>query len=172
MDEKKSNIVLIGMAGCGKSTTGPILAGKLAKDFIDTDDLIASAAKCSLQKIINNQGLEVFRTLEERILCGLDVCHHVVATGGSAIYSSSGMTHLRKSGLLIYLALPLTTLTERIDNIASRGLVKTKKQSFTEVFQERKPLYEKWADITVNCLDKTVNEICREMIESLERMQV
>jgi shikimate kinase len=168
MHGKKTNIVLIGMAGSGKSSTGPLLAKALAMEFVDTDDLISSTRNLPLQQIIDHDGQESFRILEEQVLCGLELENHVLATGGSAIYSRSGMEHLRRHGLIVYLDLPLAVLLERIDNISSRGLVKREGQSFDDLYQERKSLYEQYAEIRVDCEGKSREEVCGEIVKEVQ----
>jgi shikimate kinase len=166
MSEQKTNLVLIGMAGAGKSTVGPVLARMLSYDFIDVDDLIAADRQQSLQALVDRHGSAWFRLLEERILLGLDLQRHVIATGGSAVYGEAGMNHLRRNGLVVYLDVPFAVLEVRVGDVAGRGLARKAGQSFAQLFAERQPLYNKYADIRVDCAGKTLAEICAAVIEA------
>jgi len=163
------NIVLIGMAGSGKSSIGRRIAAELHRDFIDTDELIAKEAGCPLQQIIGQEGLSGFLRLEEKILLGLDVSSHVIATGGSSVYSRKGMEHLQLKGLIVYLEVKLPLLKKRIRNFAARGLVKVPEQSFDELYHERIPLYRKYADLTYSCGDKNKKEVSKDLVRLLQK---
>ena len=164
---KKSNIVLIGMAGAGKSTVGKELARLSNLGFIDVDHLIEEDRKSSLQDLLNSLGVHGFRQVEEKALLSLAYHNHVIATGGSAIYSEAGIKHLKISGILVYLDVPLPLLKERVGDFSSRGLVKTGNQNFAQVLKERQPLYAKHADLVLDCsTGQTVTDIC-EAIQAL-----
>ncbi|NIA05144.1 MAG: AAA family ATPase [Proteobacteria bacterium] len=162
-----SNIILIGMAGSGKSTIGSLLARKLSYRFVDTDTLIEQAQNRTLQEIIDILGPMGFRRLEEQVLLRVNLKDHVIATGGSSIYSHAGMMHLKKNGLVILLDVALPVLEARLHNLNTRGLVKSPDQSFADLFAERRPLYKKYADRTVACFDMGKEEICERIIEML-----
>lgn len=147
--QKKSNIVLIGMPGSGKSTVGVILAKNLGIEFVDTDILIQSAENRTLQDIVDNRGHMALRAIEERVLSGIHLQKHVIATGGSAAYSEPAMLHLKENGLIVFLDVDLKSLRARISNYDTRGLAKRPDQSFQDLFDERFELYTKYADITI-----------------------
>jgi shikimate kinase len=151
----KSNLVLIGMPGSGKSTIGVILAKRSSHDFVDTDVLIQSVEHRSLQSIMDNEGYMKLREIEARVLQGLDVDNHVISTGGSVVYSDAAMQHLRKKGTTIYLDVSLDTLRKRITDYETRGIAKRPEQSFADLFEERAILYRKYADITIKGDDMT-----------------
>jgi len=155
-----TNIVLIGMAGAGKSSVGIELARLLGRSFVDVDRLIEAEHKISLQELLKNLGVHGFRQKEEEILLSMDYQDHVIATGGSAVYSQLGMEHLQRSGVLILLDVPLPVLKKRVGDFSNRGLVKTSHQSFDQLFAERHPLYSKYADLVIDCTDRSVAEIC------------
>ncbi|MDO6571938.1 shikimate kinase [Gilvimarinus sp. 2_MG-2023] len=161
---RDKSIVLIGMPGVGKSTVGVLLAKELAKEFIDTDLLIQTHTQKTLHDIVLENGYQHLRELEEATILTLEVDGHVVSTGGSAIYGAEAMEHLAKSGQIIFLDLPLASLEPRIHNMNTRGIARPNGQTFAEVYQERVPLYQAAADITIQCLDKTPIEIVREII--------
>ncbi len=166
-----SNIILIGMAGSGKSTIGSLLARELSCRFVDTDTLIEQAQNRALQEIIDIQGPMGFRRIEEQVLLRINLKNHVIATGGSSVYSHAGMMHLKKNGLVILLDVALPVLEARIHNLNTRGLVKLPDQSFTDLFAERLPLYKKYADRSIACFNLGKEEICARIIEMLNAQE-
>ncbi len=147
----KTNIILIGMPGAGKSTIGVLLAKELNKKFLDTDVYIQAKEQKRLQEIIDTFGLEKFREIEQENVSTIDTQNTVIATGGSVVYSQKAMDNLKKSGLAVHLALPLEQVKERITNISTRGLVMEPGQNLDSLYEKRMPLYQKYSDITVNC---------------------
>lgn len=169
MPRKKTNIILIGMPGSGKSTIGVILAKSLAMEFIDTDILIQMDQQKTLQEIIDGQGHMALRRIEENVLLKINYSNHIVATGGSAPYSHPAMNHLGRDGVIIFLHADLPTLKSRIHNYETRGLAKRPDQSFQDLFDERSILYKKYADITVKTSSHTQDQVCDEIILQLDR---
>jgi shikimate kinase len=167
MPKTRSNIILIGMSGTGKSTVGPLLAKNLSRDFLDTDLVIQASQKRALQDIVNTEGQAALRLIEEEALLSLALHDHVIATGGSAIYSEQGMMHLKSDGVVIFLDADLATLESRIHNFSTRGLVKRAEQTFAQLFDERLPLYRKYADIKINCAGLTPEGVCANIIAAL-----
>ena len=163
----KSNIILVGMPGSGKSTIGVILAKLLSRNFIDTDILIQASEQRILQDIVDTQGYMALRRIEERILLSLDCKDHVIATGGSAVYSQSGMERLRANGIVVYLQADLPTLVSRVRDFTTRGLAKRPDQTFADLFQERTLLYSRYADLTIGCCGLTHEEVCARIIDQL-----
>lgn len=145
----KKNIVLIGMPSCGKSVTGVILAKILNKKYIDGDLLIQEKTGRGLQDIINNDGIDAFKKIEEEVLLSIDVENAVIATGGSAVYYESVMKHLSENGIVVYIDVPIEDLKKRLKNIKTRGVAMGKGQTLDDLYNMRKPLYEKYAEITV-----------------------
>lgn len=165
MIDSRSNLILIGMPGAGKSTVGIILAKLTVRDFIDTDVLIQSAQKRTLQDIVDNDGYAALREIEESVLLGICVKNSVIATGGSAVYSASAMAHLKSSGTVIFIDVDIPTLEARIHDYRTRGLAKRADQSFLEMFQERFTLYTKYADVTIKYDNLTQEEVCTRIVE-------
>ncbi len=163
----RSNIVLIGMPGSGKSTVGVILAKLTSKGFVDTDLLIQSSVGRSLQDIVDNEGYMELRRIEERILLDMDYRDHVIATGGSAVYSRPAMERLASDGIVVFLDADIATLQTRVSDFATRGLAKRPGQSFAELFEERVTLYRSFAEITIECSRLTHEETCAEIMASL-----
>jgi shikimate kinase len=163
----RSNIVLIGMPGAGKSTVGVILAKQTSRDFIDTDLLIQASEERTLQTIADRDGYLALRAIEEQILLSLDLAHHVIATGGSAAYSRAAMDHLRRHGVVVFLHLPFEELQQRVRDFATRGIARAPQQSFADLYEERLPLYTKYADVTIACRglnQEQVSEAIRQRI--------
>jgi shikimate kinase len=165
MTQKYSNIVLTGMPGAGKSTVGVILAKQTSRHFVDTDLLIQTSQKRTLQDIIDIDGYTVLRKIEEDVLLGLSVQNHVIATGGSAVYSERAMAKLKSGGLVIFLDVDLPALVLRIPDLRTRGIAKRPDQDFTDLFYERLTLYRKYADTTIKCAGLTQEEVCARIIE-------
>jgi len=163
------NLVLIGMPGAGKSTVGVVLAKQTARAFVDTDLLIQTAAGRSLQEIVDSDGHRALRQLEEIVLLGLSVSNHVIATGGSAVYSERAMAHLKANGLVIHLDVDLTTLTARLDDFATRGLAKRPDQTLVDLMRERSTLYRQHSDLTISCTGLSHEQVCERIITNLPK---
>ena len=164
----KNNIVLIGMPGVGKSTVGVILAKILGYQFIDTDLLIQKQEGKLLRETIAEKGLEGFLEVENQVNSQLTAENSVIATGGSVVYGREAMEHLREIGTVVYLKLDYRELKYRLGNIRNRGVVIKEGQRLSDLYNERVPLYEKYADVVIDengCnIEKTVNKI----IESIK----
>ena len=170
-EPKPTNIVLIGMPGSGKSTVGVILAKLTGRDFVDTDLLIQLAAGRPLQEIVDTDGYLALRRIEEEVLLGVVCCSHVIATGGSAAYSSKAMDHLKADGIVVFLDADIATLEARVHDFGQRGLAKRPDQTFADLFAERFSLYTKYADITVTCAGLTHEEVCARIIAELAALR-
>lgn len=153
------NLILIGMPGAGKSTIGVLLAKALGMKFIDTDLIIQEREDTLLQRIIEEKGMEAFLKVEEQAILSISGDLMIIATGGSAVYSEKAMKHLKELGTIVYLNQHYKLLEKRIRNIKTRGIAMGKNKTLKDVYWERKPLYEKYADFTVNGRGKTVEKI-------------
>jgi len=165
------NIILIGMPGAGKSTIGNLLAKTLGMPFIDTDRFIEQGENMTLQDIINKKGLKSFLEIEEKAVLRLQTENHVIATGGSVVYSSAAMSYLKSGGIIVYLQLQHKRLKRRIRNIDSRGIAMDKGQTLLELYNERVPLYEKCADITVDCSGKQAEDVAAEITQIIQDLK-
>ncbi|MBR6644185.1 MAG: shikimate kinase [Clostridia bacterium] len=161
------NVTLIGMPGAGKSTVGVLLAKSMLMDFVDTDLLIQRKYGMSLCEFIEKYGEEEFKRAENDVISSLNCENTVIATGGSAVYSEGGMKHLCKISTIVYLSVPVESLSERLSNIRTRGVVMKKGESIEQLFQRRSPLYEKYAEITVDCSALRAEECVDEIIGKL-----
>ena len=155
-NEAMKNVVLIGMPGCGKSTCGVLAAKALCKRFVDTDLVIQERERMPLQGIINEKGNGYFAVAEERAVCALKAENAVIATGGSVVYSERAMAHLKEGAAIIYLRISFDTMTRRISNMTSRGILLREGESIDAMYKERSFLYEKYADCILDCDDMDV----------------
>ena len=158
------NITLIGMPGAGKSTVGVLLAKKIGADFTDTDLLIQKKHKKLLQQIVDELGFEAFVKDEGETIMTVSPEFSVIATGGSAVYNDEAMKYLKSISKVIYLKLSFESMMSRINNVATRGIVLKDGQSMETLFNERIPLYEKYADITIDCNGKNAEEVLTEIL--------
>ncbi len=167
----KNNLILIGMPGSGKSTVGVILAKLLGYSFVDSDLLIQKSEGRLLREIIADEGIDGFISIENRINSAIDLERSVIATGGSAVYGTEAMQHLRSSGTVVYLRLSCEQLTKRLGNIKNRGVIIREGQTLSSLYDERSPLYEKYADIIIdedNCdIEATVEKVFNSYTVSL-----
>lgn len=149
------NVVLVGMPGSGKSTVGRAVAAELGLDFVDIDDVIEAAEGMSLCEIQRATSKEAFLAVEERHASSLAVTGHVIATGGSVVYSEQSMRHLAAAGTVVFLDVPVPVLAERLGCLEERGVVIKPGHTLDDLTEERRPLYERYADVTVPCDDAT-----------------
>ncbi len=157
------NITLIGMPGAGKSTIGVILAKSLLCDFTDTDLIIQKKTGKSLCDIIEERGTDGFLKLENDIVCDQDFENAVIATGGSVVYGEEAMAKLKETSTVVFLNVDVSELEKRLSNIKTRGVAMKKGTTVADLYKERLPLYEKYADITLDCTGLTAEE-CVERI--------
>jgi len=163
MTSKLNNITLIGMPASGKSTVGVLLAKRLGYSFVDVDIVIQEQEGRLLKDIIAKEGQDGFLAVENRINAGLNVRHSVIAPGGSVIYGKEAMEHLKEISTVVYLKLSYESVEERLGNLVDRGVVLKEGMTLRDLYEERVPYYEKYADITIdeNGLDagKTVDRL-------------
>lgn len=161
------NIILIGMPGSGKSTVGVLLAKALGTGFIDTDLIIQVQQRNTLQRLIDLNGLDSFKYFEEAALLSVtEESNMVIATGGSAVFCEKGMRYLKRNGICVFLDLPIYDLQIRLANIKTRGIACRRGETLEEIMAERTPLYNKYADIKIDCADKT----CEQVVEKIIRV--
>lgn len=169
MINNTSNIILIGMPGAGKSTLGVVLAKILNYSFIDADLLIQSQCDKTLQKIIDACGPDGFIEVENEVLCTLSADQSVIATGGSAVYSDEAMKHLSSIGTVVYLQVSLKELENRLGGLYERGVVMKNGigMSLNALYEERIPLYEKYAEVTIDIDGLSVRDAARQLVDKL-----
>lgn len=148
------NIILIGMPGTGKSVVGKALAERLEYTFVDVDDLIVQDAGRTLPEILRGSGLEEFLAIEGRVGQSLDLENTVIATGGSMVLSEAAMAHLKKNGVAVWLETSLSRITERMpEDLTDRGIAAPSGMTLREIYEQRTPLYAKYADLIVASRD-------------------
>lgn len=165
------NIVLIGMPSAGKSTIGIILAKVLGYQFLDSDLLIQEQEKALLKDIIDERGIDGFLAIENQVNSEIDAVDTVIATGGSVVYGKEAMEHLLENGIVVYIKLSLKTIAERLGNIKQRGVVLREGQNLKMLYEERCPLYEKYAHITVSGEHLNTEELMEKIIEEFHKIK-
>ncbi|MBQ2974662.1 MAG: shikimate kinase [Clostridia bacterium] len=161
------NIILIGMPGAGKSTIGVLLAKSMLMDFADTDLSIQKKYSVALCEIIREYGINEFLKIENDVIRKCEFHNCVIATGGSAVYGEEAMESLKSSGTAVYLNVEPSELEKRINNIHTRGIAMKDGTTIAELYAERAPLYEKYADITVNCTNLTPEQCVDEIMKNI-----
>ena len=154
-----NNLILVGMPGCGKSTVGVVLAKALGLDFIDSDLVIQKKMGAKLHRLLDQYGDEGFRAIENRINAELEAEDSVIATGGSVIYGEDAMRHLKEIGTVIYLRLSFEAIEDRLGDLHARGVTIQPGWTLRDLYNERVPMYERWADITVDCEALRLREV-------------
>lgn len=163
------NIILIGMPGAGKSTIGVILAKSMLMDFADTDLLIQKKYSSSLCDIIAEHGIDEFLKIENNVICEAEFANCVIATGGSAVYGKKAMDKLGMNGKTVYLRVDCAELEKRIKNIHTRGIAMKDGTTLADLYGERAPLYEKYADFTVDCTNITPEQCVDKIIRAITK---
>lgn len=164
-----NNIILIGMPGAGKSTVGVILAKVLGYKFVDADLLIQEKEDRLLHEIIKAEGIDGFINIENQVNSSITAHKSVIATGGSVVYGKEAMKHLQKIGTVIYLKLSFDELNKRLININNRGVIMKDGQTLYDLYLERTPLYEKYANITIETDGCSVEDSVRKITKSLTK---
>ncbi len=164
----KNNIVLIGMPGVGKSTIGVILAKILGYKFVDADILIQEREGRLLKDIIASEGIDGFIKIEEEVNASIEADNTIIATGGSVVYGEKAMEHLKDIGKVVYLKVPFKTLEKRLADIKGRGVVLREGQELWDIYKERSPLYEKYADIELAEGDNRIEQTVEMLVDKLK----
>ena len=159
------------MPGVGKSTVGVILAKVLGYQFLDADLVIQQQEKKLLKDIIAEVGTEGFIEVENRVNAGLECSQTIIATGGSVVYGKEAMEHLKEIGTVVYLEVPYKTIEKRLSDIKGRGVVLKDGQTLYDLYMERTPLYEKYADIRVNEGRLNVEQTVEVLIEKMQELE-
>lgn len=165
----KPNITLIGMPASGKSTIGVLLAKRLGYSFVDVDIVIQERTGRLLKEIIAREGTESFLQIENRVNQELDVTHSVIAPGGSVVYGREAMEHLKQISQIVYLKLTYEELKQRLGDLADRGVVLKPGMTLRDLYEERVPLYERYAQITVSEGRRGPGAVVDELREIMEK---
>ncbi len=157
------------MPGSGKTSIGREVARILGYDFVDIDQLVRKKAGLPLQDIIDTKGDEALVQLEEKVVLGLSIGDGIVISpGGSIVYSDKAMDRLKERTIIIFLHTPLSRVKQQINNQDSRGIVGLKGRSFEKLFAERFPLYQKYADMSIDIGDRdTVSSVAAKIVEAI-----
>ena len=158
-----NNVILIGMPGAGKSTVGVVLAKRLGWRFLDSDLVIQEKCGKLLYQLIEERGEAGFLMLENEVNRNIQGRRMVVATGGSAVYGPKAMEHFAQIGTILYLKIGYGELRRRLGDLNERGVTMKQGQTLSALLEEREPLYEKYAQITISCEGKSIREIVEEI---------
>jgi len=164
----KNNIILIGMPGSGKSTMGVLFAKNMNYRFLDVDFLIQEHEGKRLYEVIEEKGNDYFLKVEDEINAGLMVERTVISTGGSVVYCENAMKHLKSIGTVIYIKVPEKEIERRITNFSTRGIIIKSGDTLEDLYNERTPLYEKYADLTVLCNESELQFNADKMMTEYE----
>ena len=159
-----NNIILIGMPGCGKSTIGVVLAKNLGFRFIDSDLLIQEREHRLLHEIITQDGLEAFNQIENQVNASIKTTSSVIATGGSVIYGTEAMQHLKEISTVVYIYLPYEELRTRLGSLEQRGVALKPEETLKDLYDSRSVLYKKYADITVDASHMGIQAVAEEIL--------
>jgi len=165
-----NNMVLIGMPGVGKSTIGVILAKVLGYQFLDADLLIQEQEGKLLKDIIAEVGTDGFIEVENRVNANINCTKTIIATGGSVIYGQEAMEHLKEIGTVVYLKVSFPILEKRLSDIKGRGVVLKEGQTLYDLYMERTPLYEKYADVQISEEGLNVEETVDLLVNKLQNL--
>ena len=157
------NIILIGMPGCGKSTVGVVLAKAIGYRFTDSDLVIQETDGRLLCEIIEQEGVEGFNKIEDRINSEIIADRTVIATGGSVVYGENAMEHFKRIGVIVYIRLPYNEIKRRLGDLTKRGVAMKEGHTLIDLYNERVPLYEKYADIIVDERGYGISETALEI---------
>lgn len=162
-----NNVILIGMPGAGKSTVGVVLAKRMGYRFVDSDLVIQERTGMLLHRIIEERGLDGFIQIENEANASLSMEQSVIATGGSVIYGVEAMEHLKQIGTVVYLKLSYREIENRLGDLNERGVAIRSGQSLSDLYEERIPYYEKYADVTIDCDGKMIKDIVADIMDAV-----
>ena len=163
------NIILIGMPAVGKSTVGVVVAKRLGYEFIDTDMLIQKQEGKLLNEIITENGNEGFLAIENQVNCDVNTHKAVIAPGGSVVYCSEAMEHFKEIGVVVYLKVSYENIAKRLRNPRQRGVVLKDGQTLEMLYKERVELFEKYADITIDEDEITLDATIEQVLQKLQK---
>ena len=169
LSRREQNIALIGMPGSGKSTVGVVLAKRLGRRFVDSDLVIQERHGKLLHELITEHGVEGFWQIESNVNASLNLENSIIATGGSACYEPEGMQHLRDISTVVYLKLPYEEVEQRLGDLNARGVTLQPGQTLRDLYEERTPLYEKYADLIIDCSRKMLRDVVAEIAERYKK---
>ncbi len=165
---KNNNIILIGMPGAGKSTVGVVLAKNMGYHFVDSDLVIQAETGKLLSEIIEEKGLDGFKDIEDEVNAGIEAEKTVISTGGSVVYCEKAMAHFSDIGKIVYLDVSYEALQKRLGDLNKRGVAIKEGYTLKDLYNERKPLYEKYADIQIHVGKKNIPQTIKAIKKALE----
>ena len=163
LKKQMCNIVLIGMAGCGKSTIGKVLAEKLNKELVDTDQMIENVENMLIPEIIEKFGEVHFRNCENAavILAGREK-ECIIATGGGVVTRVENYNPLKQNGIIVF-------INRDADLLPTNGRPLSQMHGVKALYEKRMPLYRQFADVEVDG-NGTVEEVADRIIKEIEHL--
>ncbi|HJA11812.1 MAG TPA: shikimate kinase [Candidatus Mediterraneibacter merdipullorum] len=165
----KTNLIFIGMPAAGKSTVGIVVAKRLGMNFIDTDLLIQEREHKLLREIMAEVGQDGFLKIENEVNASVEAENSVISPGGSVVYCKEAMRHFKKIGTVVYLKASYQTIKRRIRNPKKRGVVLREGQSLRDLYYERAPYFEKYADITVHVDNGRIEDTIAKVLNAVKK---
>lgn len=162
------NIILIGMPASGKSCMGRTLSKKLNMRLLDTDRLIENRTGRRLHEIMSEDGNDAFKAIEEETLLSVSGDNLIISTGGSAVYYEEAMKHFKSIGIVVYLYVGLDIIKRRLGDFSKRGVVLNPGQTIDDLYSERTSLYEKYADVVINCNGDEYQKYQESLIDAIK----
>ena len=159
----KDNLVLIGMPGVGKSTAGVVAAKLAGYQFLDSDLVIMQRDGRLLREIIEQDGIEGFLSIENRVNASISTHYTIIATGGSVVFGDGAMYHLFSIGTIVYLRASYETVASRVTDLKRRGVAMKPAQTLREIYGERKDLYEKFAEYIIDVDKQSIEATAKEL---------
>lgn len=171
MEKPMNNITLIGMPGAGKSTLGVLLAKRMGYSFHDTDITIQVQTGKTLSELMADIGGDALMKIENDIIASLTPKREVIATGGSAVFGPEGMENLKKRSHIVYLKVSLSEIEKRVGDLVERGVVLNGCKDITELYDQRVSRYEHYAEITIDCDGKTVEQCIDSILQAVKETE-
>ena len=173
------NIVLIGYRCCGKTSTGRLLADKLGRQFIDTDDLIIQNAGCNIDEIVSRYGWQHFREIERSVVKDISsMGNHVIATGGGVILNGENIKHLKTNGFIIWLYTDISTIKKRMNEDKTSPENRPSltgddpSDEIKKVLEQRNPLYLKASDLSIDTTNTEIDKVAEMIVEKMRKQEI
>ena len=163
------NVILVGFMGAGKSSVGRLLARRLGRCFVETDDMITAKEGCPIPEIFTAKGEPHFRALEDEAVRLLALKRgDVIATGGGLPCQDGRVEALQALGTVVWLSGDLAALLERARRTGDRPMLDGKtREEIEALYKSREPYYAK-ADLSVDTTRLNPDQVAAEVWKALQ----